>query len=414
MAEKNYCEPRVLWETFTVTPPTPGNIADIQDNLAYGLPNGRARGTPTYWRNGQKNPIVIQGLLLAGYGYALDELNTVAAGLTSFDNCRAAALKVDLFVSAPYRQHFSWRDVPVRSWRQEPISEPSMRYSTSGLGFTDIGHASGLFGLSRWDFDFGVAQNGKPNVFWLPARSGIEFDLSTWIVPVAPPLNPSAASVNAARHAISFWEMADQYSDFHVCSSRLHQRAQLLSAAALSASFWYPSGPAPLMMDAFGAQTFAGASAQVFPAAHRFTIGDFKRQNPSVGNTHTNIGGFAVAIDQIAFDDDTSADLVAAGASGIVAPLASRIITRARTGAGTDQKWWRDGAPLSLVTPSVGCAMRHVFDEPIVLAPGDSLSVEVQCPQATTIPPIGPGFAILVNPEYKLGVSAYGYAQVEG
>lgn len=413
MAEKNYVEPRVLWEMFDIAPDVAGNIFDIKDSsqadvansLAFALPQGRARGTPTYWRNGQKNPIVIQGLLLAGYGYAFDELNvTPATGLDNFDNVRAAALKVDLFVSAPYRQHFSWRDVPVRSWRQEPISEPSMRYSTAGLGFTSIGHASGLFGLSRWDFDFGVAKNGLPNIFWLPARSGIEFDLSTWVVPDAP---VTLASVNAARHAVSFWETADNYSDFHVCSNRLKQRAQLLSAAAVTASLWWPGGPAPMPIDAFGAQALAGASVRVFPSEHLFTISDYKRQNPNVGNTHTNVGGFAVAIDQINFDDSLSAALAAP--TGIVAPLASRVITRARTGAGTDQKWWRDGAPLSLVTPSVGCAMRHVFDEPIVLAPGDSLSVEVQSPAATTLPN-----GLVVNPEYKLGVSAYGYAQVEG
>lgn len=407
----NYVEPRVLWETFTVSPHVAGNLADLQDNYTFGLPNGRARCTPTFWRNGTTNPLVLQGLLLAGYGYVLDELNAAAVSLSTFDNCRAAALKVDLFVSAPYRQHFSWRDVPVRSWRQEPISEPSMRYSTAGLGFTSIGHASGLFGLSRWDFDFGKGGNGKPNVFWIPARGGIEFDLSTWIVPVGAPLNPSVASVNAVRHAISFWETADMYSDFHVCSNRLHQRAQLRSAAAVNASAWYPSGPAPLMMDAFGAQTLAGTtpSAQVFPPTHLFTSADFKRQNPNIGNTHTSVGGFAVAIDQIDLDDDLSADLVGAGSTGILAPLASRVITRAKAISGTSANWWRDGAPLSLVSPTVGCAMRHVFDEPIVLAPGESLTVEVQSPAATTLPN-----GLTINPEYKLGVSAYGYAQVEG
>jgi len=407
---KNYCEPRVLWETFSVVPNAPGNQVDLQSNYDYGLPNGRARGVPTYWRNGQKNPIVLQGLLLSGFGYVLDEANVAASDIVTFDNCRAAALKVDLFVSAPYRQHFSWRDVPVRSWRQEPISEPSMRYASAGLGFAGIGHASGLLGLSRWDFDFGLDKSGRPNIFWLPARSGIQFELSTWTVPVAAPMNPSAASVNAAAHAVSFWETADNYSEFHVCSNRLKQRAQLLSAAAVGASVWYPSGPAPLPFDEFSAQTLAGSSAQVFPGAHMFTAAAFKAQNPNIGNTHTNVGGYAVALDQIAFDDDISADLVAAGSTGILAPFASRVITRAKVAsAGTDAWWWRPGAPLSLVSPSVGCGMRHVFDEPIILAPGDSLSVEVQSPAATTLPN-----GSTINPTYKLGVSAYGYSQVEG
>lgn len=62
-------------------------------------------------------------------------------------------------------------------------------------------------------------------------------------------------------------------------------------------------------------------------------------------------------------------------------PLGARVGTKARLGgAGPRTGFWREGAPMSLVSPSRTTAMVHQLEVPIVLAPGDQVEVEVSAP----------------------------------
>jgi hypothetical protein len=82
--------------------------------------------------------------------------------------------------------------------------------------------------------------------------------------------------------------------------------------------------------------------------------------------------------------------------------------TRARTrNAGTQEWWWREGAPLVLVCPSMTPGLVKRLEDPIWLGPGEQLMVEMEAPD-----PIVVGEETLA-PTYNVGLSLCGYAVVE-
>jgi hypothetical protein len=125
------------------------------------------------------------------------------------------------------------------------------------------------------------------------------------------------------------------------------------------------------------------------------------------------VHGFAVQIDQIDYDDvviDTN--LIAAlgaPAGQPVAPLSLRTAIRARMkNGGTGNYWWRPGAPLALVCPSITPAQVYKLPVPITLVPGDNLEIELETPGPITIGETE------INPLYQVGVALCGFAAIEG
>src|SRR6185503_5361115 len=92
-----------------------------------------------------------------------------------------------------------------------------------------------------------------------------------------------------------------------------------------------------------------------------------------------------------------------------IAPIGTRIVTRAKcSNGGTNEWWWRPNAPLCLVSPTMGPATVYTLRKPIVLGPGEQLEVELQAPPIVTIDDTP------FQPTYQIGVSFTGYATIEG
>ena len=112
-------------------------------------------------------------------------------------------------------------------------------------------------------------------------------------------------------------------------------------------------------------------------------------------------------IDQIDFDEGVQAQPAPFPGSPIT-PYSQRLGCRARTtNGGTNQWWWRPGAPLALMSPTITPASVMELQQPIKLGPGDSLELEVTAPNPVVLAP-------QIDPTFQFGVSLTGYAIIEG
>ncbi|MCR4339266.1 MAG: hypothetical protein NUW01_05180, partial [Gemmatimonadaceae bacterium] len=153
-------EPRVLW-----------TVQEIQASASAATAlASRVEVDKDHFRNGGRYPITLTHCLLSGIGYTFREFaDSGAAALSNRHNCMAAAANmVDVFISAPYTLHLARRDIRVSSLPAQPVAEPSMRY------YLASGYSSGLWGVSRWDFE---------RLLWLPRKATIQFDLGGWALP---------------------------------------------------------------------------------------------------------------------------------------------------------------------------------------------------------------------------------------
>jgi hypothetical protein len=379
VADGIYCEPRALWEVFSVQ--SNGQLAN------------RVRGDIDRWRNDSRHTYKLTHLLLAPVGYVFSELDTTPVDLASFRACGSVSQLCSIKLSAPQRVPYSRIQIPFNGFGWLPTEEPSLRGTAQS-------YASGLFGLSRWAFDFD---------FWLPNPGTVQFDLSTWVVPGIAP----AVAGESVRHSILF----DEIPDTDTASPRLRGHGRVrerrpLLAADVSGAFdpllVWPRGSAPLPFDVFGSQSIGAVSPEVFPAENSFNKLLFKQQEWSQGTTHSRVRGMSVAIDQISFDDL----LQTAGPpfpGQPVTPLSLRVACGARTiNGGTGAEWWTYGCPLALVSPTIGPAQVHRLVEPIELAPSDSLEVVIEVPPPTLVG------QTLLAPRYNIGASLIGYAEVRG
>jgi hypothetical protein len=107
-------------------------------------------------------------------------------------------------------------------------------------------------------------------------------------------------------------------------------------------------------------------------------------------------------IDQRLYDQRLCAQF---GAASRPSPLALRTGTRIRTtGTGSQNYWWRPGAPLALVFDHITPALVMRLSDPITLPPQDQLDVEMEFPGV-------PGSA---DTNFHVGVSFNGFATIEG
>ena len=131
-------------------------------------------------------------------------------------------------------------------------------------------------------------------------------------------------------------------------------------------------------------------------------------QESQRGAEASQIYGFAVGIQQISYDNT----LNSASFTAPIAPLSARIGTRARCkDFGSSEWWWRPGAPLCLVAPTITPAQVFKLAKPITLGPGEGIIVEVQVPAGTSVDSSPPA---TLNPIYNIGLSLAGHAIIEG
>lgn len=374
-------EPRVLWTVQRIT--APASDASILDGLVL-CPKD-------HFRNVHQYPITLTHMLCCGVGYTFREYEISPPTLANqIDNCSSAINRVEVLIAAPYSRYFVKRQFAISGLEALPTAEPGMRYVESG-GEVNA-YRSSLFGLCRWNFD---------KVLRLPRKSTIELNLSGYSLPnIGLPLGAVHSSVCIDEATTGMF-----YGDV-----RIRNRAQLstLDTQSVGGAF-YPQVVDIFPPDGFGHQ--AGQSTATFDAAGQFRAKDFNKQETNRGQAMSHYTGFAIQIDQISFDDSIQL-LGPLLDSQPIAPLSMRVGCQAKcTNGGTNQEWWRKGAPVALVCPTITPAQVHRFDVPIVLGPGEELEVQLQAPVGRELTPGSP--STLVQPNYLVGLSMAGYITIE-
>jgi len=371
-------EPRALWTVASQQ--AAADAAELDD--------ARVRVNKDHFRNTTKYPMVLTHALVCAinYTYRSYAVETVD-DLTDVQNSMAAQNLVEVFISAPYSLHYTARSALMALTPARPQAQPSLRYSLASP------FASSPFGISRWAFD---------KTLVLPPKVACELDLSCMNVPTQ-----LTATYPSVRGTIAFDEAS---SGIFGGNNRMTDQPGVPVAGGGFSLLWGRQ----LANLPFGADPFGFVAAQqdftdqLWPVQLKFPANDYHRQETNRGQTHNFLTGFGVHIDQIAADVVLNGAAAPTGGNQ-VAPFATKIGTRARTrNGGSGEWWWRPGAPLALVTPTMTPAMVHRLPEQITLNPGEELDVELQFPVGPTIE------GTLYRPTYTVGVSFTGYAVIEG
>jgi hypothetical protein len=129
----------------------------------------------------------------------------------------------------------------------------------------------------------------------------------------------------------------------------------------------------------------------------------FKEQAPNRSGA-AKLTGMRIMYNQITYDNS-----VTIGTYGTDPPevLSNRIGTRARNISGTNEWFWRPGAPLSLVLDTITPALVYSLPRPITLGPGDTLDVEMNFPGVLSA-------QYEEDVPFQIGVSLNGFAAIEG
>jgi hypothetical protein len=329
-------------------------------------------------------------MCVCAIGYTYRQFEDTVADLTDVHNSMVAGNLVEIAVAAPYSVHWGRRDFIATQTPPRPTAEPGFDLDP------DLGYASGAWGLARWEFD---------KTLWLPRNSTLQLDLSPAAVP-----NLAGLPNLPDEELVSSIVFDEVQTGIFGGNNRLAERTQRLWAQGNRlAELGLPAA------DAFGALALGGqGDAVTWPASGQFQNRIFNRQETNRGQDKNAYAAFAVMVDQISYDD--AIQVVAAPISGSpLAPITTRMVARARcANGGTNEWWWRPGAPLCLVAPTITPALVYDLPEPIVLGPGEQLELEVQVPPGVLITPaVGSSIPSLFQPTYQIGISFTGYASIE-
>lgn len=367
-------EPRAFWsvgriESATSRATRPPNVVQLP----------RADFT-----NGERFPVTLTKVCVAPVNYNFDRYSDAAAPpltTANFRNCGVAALEFPgLTIAAPQRQYYAARPGHLQGLTPEPSYTPAIAGQNGSPAY-----ASSIWGLSRWKFD---------HEMHIPRLGDLEFDLSSVAVDGTLPGAPTAPT--------AFVNFEETKQGLFGGQSR---------GALFALREWVPAGGAaytfPFGADGFGPPT-QGNTQTVWPSTSRLSARRYGAENPTSDGS-VPVQGFSVMIDQISYDADTFAGHLPAPAAGsVLAPLAFRVACRARMrNGGTGAYWWRQGAPLALVTPTITPAQVYTLVNPITLGPGDSLALELSVP-----PPVVIGEDTIPS-IYQVGVSLCGFAAIE-
>jgi hypothetical protein len=366
-------EPRAFWNVTQV---------NLEEN-----PTGRVVLPREDFRNGEKWPVTLTHMLVAPINYALREFDSgLPTAPANYHLGGASVLNfARVLVSAPQRQGYSRRVIAANAFTPCPRWEPR----------TNNDSASALWNVVRWDFD---------HVMVLPRQGTLELQLSSVGFPNNlgnnAPTTTFAVIVNEGPPAGSD---APGTAGVWPGNGRIHQRSPVFYG---NPGGGWPGVFPPDPIGNFNApQGFV--TSIVWPPQMQLSAREYDSQNvTNAGSTPTT--GFAVAIDQLGLDTLTETNTPPGGFVSST-PLALRMAARARTrNGGTGHWWWRPGAPLALVTPTVTPAQVYRLPTPITLAPGDTLEVELQAQRPV---PFGEETLDTLT---NFGVSFTGSAAIEG
>ena len=385
-------EPRVLWDianTFDLSYSYPAPLVDPE--RIFQIKFDRYN-----FRNGGQYPIELRYMLVAPVGYALNEYNgqnnPPTQALGDYGACAAVIQKAAMMISLPNRQHYALAPIQLSSWTQEPAGEPLMR------GSDDFPYASGPFGICRWDFD-----RGRRLV--LPRNAACSLALGTVL---EQPNTPGGPALDYGLNAsIAFHEEGVGHGGPR--SMMRNARTRWLNSELLRATdgLAHPFLPA----DGLGSDnaiTPTKSSSAEWPGDQMLTYADYRKQE-TARDGHSMLTGFSVAIAQSEMDDAIHGLANPTGlSSALVAPLSLRTPCKAGCDAFSQENWWRDGAPLALVCPTITPAIVYELPVPITLHKGEHIELEFQVPWGAVID------SSYVFANYQIGVSFAGYAAIKG
>lgn len=368
--DRFYYEPRVYWSTVTSPGASSGALLKLPQE---------------HFRNISRFPVRLTKLLVSPVGYLFRQFTPAPATPAQYQAFAGVLGRADLSIEYPRGFSGQKRHHNLRLFGFEPTADPSLD-EVVGQEF-----ASSLFGVSRWDFDL---------PYFAPQDYAVALELSNLrqYVGFAQPV--------AYLTARAFYERTRSWILGH---------NQLRIGASRSAplGFVYPEGPQPVgIPDQAAFPGAVGNAPQGWdPVGGGWPASDWQRSKANRGLPYTEVTGFSVWLDQRGFDDSANAFALGLGLTNVeLAPLAQRIATKCKTvGGGTGERWWRDGAPLSLVTPSINsAAFVKTLEDPIILGPGEAINVSIRLPAPITFPN-----QETLDPTFSLGVSFAGYACVE-
>jgi hypothetical protein len=390
-------EPRAFWSIARI------DTAVGSGERALGVPANVLRFPERDFFNGEKYPITLRKVLMSPVGYWLDRLDLTLNPATAAlrQNNAAQQEHCRLQIAAPQRQYYS--RFPISAANYAPV--PSWHPAAAGQNGMPA-HSSGYINTSRWDFDHDMI---------IPQKGYLEMGFGSINLP------GWDGAGNAPRPDVRI----GVYEKGGLLNGNARVSPQIAPGGVTNedpitvdylGGFPGPPANAPWGPNNFGfAATIIGNFGRWPPrtAGGRLTTfrtRDYDAQNVSSAGS-TPVSGFGVAIDQQGWDD---AQIVqAAGLPGfnsaVMAPFAVNLPVRARMrNGGTGQWWWRPGAPLALVCPSMTPAYVYELPEPITLAPGDQLNVELEIPNRFVDSQGNP-----IDTVYQLGVSLCGEAAIE-
>lgn len=339
-----------------------------------------------HFRNPTRHPITLNRFALCGINYPLAIQNI--AGFVGPNSAESAMFQLaKIRISAPYRRGFSREAIPLASY------SPRATGWTSGSTLSD----SSLFGVNYLKFDKEIV---------LPRKGALDFALSGAIrMENADFAFPGSVFARTGR--IFYHEKGGMFAG----SSR--QKGLTVGQGANVAPIPDPySGiPFPIPPDYAVAAEVGVAPTTLWPPQSQMNARDFEQQE-STRSGSTGIYGMGVFIDQIAWDDEIKADVLAtqatpAGPLYQISMTASMIGCRARAvhAPGSNDWWWRQGAPVSLVLDTITSALVYDLPEPITLSQGECLDVSMLVP--------GEAAASFAT-GYQVGISFNGWTAVEG
>lgn len=362
-------EPRVLWSsveysTLEATSRRPRERVDF-----------RARD----YLNGEHYPITLRHVVLDAP--ALFDTFTPAVPGPFTRQSRAAWLgNVELTFRVRGVSSLNRYYISPRGMSTVPTDEP-----VAPATLAQVQTSRRLFNTYRWRFH-------QP--MHLPADGVIEFDLGGLLA-------ITGTTGTSPTASIAFDQIGGGFGN----GSARTQRVPLS-----------PTGPARLdfPVDAYSIantpQPPLPPGIQAWPPTSRFNPRVFQAQNPNGAGSASVFSGFSVAIDQRSWDEAIVANVPlnsegAVGAAGAILPVRARV---ARGNGGSGAYWWRDGAPLSLVCPTMTSAHVVELTRPITLEPGQSLEVEATMPRTTFFEEEP------LNTKYALCVAFAGDARIYG
>ena len=398
-------EPRSLW-----------SIAQFQASAAGNLQLNMDR---EHFYNGSRHPITLTRLAVSPVGYPyMDGAPALAPQTTSdrfdYDAWSAAVHKMQLAIEAPLRQNYANKTLPLSSLPLIPTGQPTADRPLL-TSAADV-RPSSAWGVCMLNFD-------RPMV--MPKLGSLSFGVSAMINmgtgAAAAPTSGVGLNIRIAEGTPGTFFGGGGGATLRV-PTILQEASPLLFTEAFVAgplggegqtlSPGFPSWPYLATPYATSGGASVTPTNEFWPRTHDFTARDMDQQNATRAGSKS-IVGINTHIDQMDWDDFMSPTGGSAGT--VTLPMEQNCTSmgcRVRTeNGGTNEWWWREGAPMSAVLDTITPAKVYRLLEPITLGPGDTLNVSAVIPQRANIDFITQA---TVENFFQFAVSFNGYASIEG